>query len=214
MAGKQPNYEIIVHELQTKLLQASTQTNQEVQQSFVAYTFKWIHDHYTQKHVNHKQYLALIDRLATFKDGRYNDYLDTLAGAAALGMLDAAIQGGAMGISQFTAEASRQRRDAVTDLTGTAPKDPMMEQYTQALRKNMASAERDYENSPADKQGFVIGVIGSLWTTYHDKRQITEDQFDPLIALLCGFSNGAYREFIQSLVADYKGGHPPTIIGY
>lgn len=89
-----------------------------------------------------------------------------------------------------------------------------MERYELAIKSNMASAERDYRNSPEDKRGFVIGAVKKLWEVYHDERGINEQQFDKLITVLSGFSNGEYRDFIKEQVTAYKSGNPPTIIGY
>lgn len=89
----------------------------------------------------------------------------------------------------------------------------MMKRYESAIRTNMVSAEKDMRK-PEDKRGFVIGAVLQLWQTYHDKKQIDESQFDKLISVLSGFSDGEYRDFINEQVAAYKGGKPPTIIGY
>jgi hypothetical protein len=77
----------------------------------------------------------------------------------------------------------------------------------------MASAERDMPSSE-DRRGFVIGAVLKLWEVYHRDHQIDESQFDKLISVLAGFSNGEFRDFIQEQVAAYKSGNPPTIIGY
>lgn len=90
----------------------------------------------------------------------------------------------------------------------------MMRRYESAIRSNMASAEKDMQGKPEDKRGFVIGAVLQLWQTYHDKKQIDESQFDKLIGILAGFSGGEFRDFINEQVKQYKGGHPPTIIGY
>lgn len=90
----------------------------------------------------------------------------------------------------------------------------MMQRFEKAIRDNMASAEKDYKDKPEDRRGFVIGAVLQLWQTYHDKKQIDESQFDKLIGVLSGFSNGEYREFIKEQVTAYRQGNPPTIIGY
>lgn len=90
----------------------------------------------------------------------------------------------------------------------------MMRQYENAIRTNMASAEKDMRDKPADRRGFVIGAVLRLWEAYHRDKQIDESQFDKLIGVLSGFSNGEYRDFIKEQVAEYKKGHPPTIVGY
>jgi hypothetical protein len=89
-----------------------------------------------------------------------------------------------------------------------------MRRYENAIRSNMASAEKDMRDKPEDRRGFVIGAVLQLWQTYHDKKQIDESQFDKLIGVLSGFSNGEHKEFIAEQVAAYKRGEPPTIIGY
>jgi hypothetical protein len=90
----------------------------------------------------------------------------------------------------------------------------MMERYERAIRQNMASAERDYRDKPEDRRGFVVGAVLKLWETYHRDRQISEKQFDQLITILSGFSQGEYTDFIAEQVRQYKSGNPPTIIGY
>lgn len=90
----------------------------------------------------------------------------------------------------------------------------MMRRYEKAIRDNMASAEKDMKNKPEDRRGFVIGAVLKLWEVYHRDKQIDESQFDRLIGVLAGFSGGEYREFINEQVAAYKGGNPPTIVGY
>lgn len=88
----------------------------------------------------------------------------------------------------------------------------MMRRYENAIRTNMASAERDMSKYE-DRRGFVIGAVLKLWEVYQSK-QIDESQFDRLISVLSGFSNGEFRNFISEQVAAYKSGNPPTIIGY
>jgi len=88
-----------------------------------------------------------------------------------------------------------------------------MKRYTDAVRSNMASAEKDM-HKPEDRRGFVIGAVLRLWEAYHRDKQIDESQFDKLIGILAGFSNGEYKAFIAEQVAVYKKGEPPTIIGY
>jgi hypothetical protein len=87
-----------------------------------------------------------------------------------------------------------------------------MRRYEQAIRSNMASAEKDLK-SAEDRRGFVIGAVLKLWEEYRDKH-LDENQFDRLVGILAGFSNGEYRDFISEQVQTYKGGTPPIIIGY
>ncbi len=89
----------------------------------------------------------------------------------------------------------------------------MMRRYEQALKQNMKSAKDEYREDPEHRRGFVIGAVLKLWETYQQK-QINGEQFDKLIGVLSGFAGGAYRDFIAEQVKDYKGGNPPTIIGY
>lgn len=89
----------------------------------------------------------------------------------------------------------------------------MMRRYEQAIKTNMASAERDMK-SDEDRRGFVIGAVLKLWEEFHRDKHIDESQFDRLIGVLAGFAGGQYRDFINEQVAQYKGGNPPTIIGY
>jgi hypothetical protein len=89
----------------------------------------------------------------------------------------------------------------------------MMRRYEQAIKSNMASAEKDMK-SDEDRRGFVIGAVLRLWEAYHRDKQINGEQFDKLIGILSGFAGGAYRDFIADIVKQYKGGNPPTIIGY
>lgn len=89
----------------------------------------------------------------------------------------------------------------------------MMRRFEQAIKTNMASAEKDMK-SDEDRRGFVIGAVLRLWEAYNRDKQINGEQFDKLIGILSGFAGGAYRDFIAEQVKDYKGGNPPTIIGY
>jgi len=215
MSKKKPTYEELRHDLDSKMLQASNLKTEPERRGFINRTFTHINKLYKEKQVSHGDYVKLINRLAAYRQGEYNDYIDTLAGAAQLGMLELAIQGE---LSQLTPEASRQRRQAVTDLTGVAPiqpekEDELLRRYENAIRSNMASAERDMK-SAEDRRGFVIGAVLKLWEVYHRDKQINESQFDRLISVLSGFSNGEFKAFINEQVAAYKRGEPPTIIGY
>lgn len=120
MSSKKPTYDELRHELDTDMLNASSLTGKE-EQAFVAESFVALYKAYTDKHVDHDQYVKLINRLAVYKFGKFNDYLDTLAGAAHLGMLDIAVRGT---IPHLSPEASRKRRDTITDLTGVQPIEP------------------------------------------------------------------------------------------
>jgi hypothetical protein len=84
--------------------------------------------------------------------------------------------------------------------------------WERIMKQNMATAERDLKKHE-DRRGFIIGAVARLWDEYQ-ARNMTEQQFDHLMTVLEGFSNGAYRALIQGMVRDYKRGQPPTIIGY
>lgn len=113
------NYDQIKHDLDTKIIQASSLKSQAEQKNFVNSAFSTIHTAYKQKQVNHSDYIKLINRLANYKQGIFNDYLDSLTGAAQMGMLDIAFND-----PYLSPEASRKRRDDVTDMTGVDPIKP------------------------------------------------------------------------------------------
>lgn len=122
MSKKPSQYEQINRDLQNKMLAASSLKTEMEKQSFVAQTFVAIHDHYKAKHVTLEEYVKLINKLGTsYAGGSFNDYVDTLAGAAQLNMLDTIIAQSQRG---NVAQESRQRRDAVTGLTGVEPIKP------------------------------------------------------------------------------------------
>lgn len=87
-----------------------------------------------------------------------------------------------------------------------------LQQYEQAIRRNMASAERDLKDD-RDRHGFVIGAVRKLWEVYEAK-EIDERQFHHLINLVSTFSGGSYTRLIEGMVSDYEDGNPPIIIGY
>lgn len=118
---RQSSYEALRHELDTKMLQATTLPTKPERQGFVNRAFTDIHKAYKEKRVNHAEYIKLINRLAAFRQGEYNDYIDILAGAAQMGMLELAIQGE---IAQLSPEQARERRQAITDMTGVQPIKP------------------------------------------------------------------------------------------
>lgn len=117
---KKPTYEELRHDLDTKMLQASSLPTDQ-QKGFINRTFTGIYKAYQEKHVNHADYLKLINRLAAYQQGKFNDYMDILAGAAMMGMLDIVMEADA---PQLSPEAARQRRQEVTDLTGVEPIEP------------------------------------------------------------------------------------------
>jgi hypothetical protein len=122
---KKPTYEELKHDLDSKMLQASGLKTKPEQQGFINRTFVAIHKQYKEKSMSHGDYVKLINRLGSYRQGEYNDYIDTLAGAAQMNMLEVVIQGE---ISQFSPEAACQRRDAITDLTGVEPIQPDQEE--------------------------------------------------------------------------------------
>lgn len=116
-----PNYDQLRHELDSKMLQASNLTTQIEQQGFVNRSFMEIHKAHKQKQVNDDEYVKLVNRLAAYKSGAFNDYLDILAGAAQFDLLELVIQGE---MSKFFPEQARQRRQQITYETGIEPVDP------------------------------------------------------------------------------------------
>lgn len=122
---KKPTYEDLRHKLDSDMLKASSLKTKPEQQGFVNRAFTDIHKASKEKIINHGEYVKLINRLAAYQQGTYNDYIDLLAGAAQLGMLEVAIQGE---LPQLTPEAARERRQTITDLTGVEPIKPDTEE--------------------------------------------------------------------------------------
>ncbi len=118
---KQSSYDQLRHKLDSDMLEASSLPTQPERQGFVNRTFTAIHKAYKEKQVNRAEYIKLINRLAAYAGGSFNDYIDALAGAAQMGMLELAIQGE---VPAFTPEQAHQRRGAVTELTGVQPIEP------------------------------------------------------------------------------------------
>jgi len=116
-----PTYQDLRHKLDTDMLQNSTLRTKIEQQGFVNRTFVALHKLYEQKQISHADYVKLINRLGAYMQGAFNDYIDTLAGAAQMGMLELAIQGE---IPQLTPEAAKERSQAITDITGVEPVNP------------------------------------------------------------------------------------------
>jgi hypothetical protein len=121
MSSKKPTYEELRHKLDSDMLQASNLPTKPQRQGFINRTFIALNKAYQDKQVNHADYVKLINRLGAYKAGEFNDYIDVLAGAAQLGMLDIAIQGE---LSELSPDAARQRSQAITDLTGVDPVKP------------------------------------------------------------------------------------------
>jgi hypothetical protein len=123
---KKPTYEELRHKLDSDMLKASNLPTKPERQGFINRTFTAIHKAYQEKQVDHAHYVKLINRLAVYRQGEYNDYIDTLAGAAQMGMLEIAIQGE---LSELSPDASRERSQVVTDLTGVQPVKPEEESH-------------------------------------------------------------------------------------
>jgi hypothetical protein len=121
MSSKKPTYEELRHDLDSAMLKASSLSAEQERREFVTLTFVSIHKHYTEKTINHADYLKLINRLAAFKSGAFNDYIDMLAGSAQVGALAIAVE---QSRKQDLAKLARQRSQAVNDLTGTEPIQP------------------------------------------------------------------------------------------
>lgn len=114
-------YEELRHSLDTSMLSASSLPTKAERQSFINQSFTRLYQAYQQKQVSHAEYVRLINRLGVYRQGEFNDYIDILAGAAHLGMLEIAIKGE---IADLSPQAARERRDIVTDLTGLDPIEP------------------------------------------------------------------------------------------
>ena len=118
---KQPAYDAIRHSLETDMLAAASLKDARAQQGFINRTFTSLHTAYQEQRISQAEYVKLINRLAAYAGGAFNDYIDLLAGAASMGMLAFAIQGE---VSQLTPEAARARSQSITDLTGMHPIEP------------------------------------------------------------------------------------------
>jgi hypothetical protein len=118
MSSKKPTYEELRHKLDSDMLQASSLPTKPQRQGFVNRTFIALNKSYQDKQVNHSDYVKLINRLAAYKAGEFNDYIDILAGAAQLNMLELAIQGE---LSELSPDAAAKRSQSITDLTGMKP---------------------------------------------------------------------------------------------
>ncbi len=114
-------YDGIRHDLDTKMIRASTLTNEVERRGFVNQAFTNIHKAYQQKQISKEEYVRLINRLAAYRQGEFNDYMDMLTGAATLGLLDVVIQGE---LSELSPEQARSRSQHVSDLTGISPIQP------------------------------------------------------------------------------------------
>ncbi len=118
-----PSYDDIKHKLDSKMIEASSLEGQQAQ-NFVTSTFQWVRSLLDSKQISHKEYVRLINHLANYKNGSFNDYIDLLAGAAQLGQLNVLAAK-----SQFynAAEQARRNSQQVTKLTGMEPYNPQEE---------------------------------------------------------------------------------------
>lgn len=122
MTKKQSAYEQLRHQLDSEmLLKAASLKTRIEEQGFINRTFTVLHKAYQEKRITRAEYVKLVNRLAAYAGGAFNDYLDILAGAAQMGMLELAIQGER---SELSPEAARDRRESITDLTGVQPIEP------------------------------------------------------------------------------------------
>lgn len=120
MIAMKTTYDTLRHDLESKMIQASTLPTQPERKGFINRTFSEIHKAYQEKQVNHAEYIRLVNQLAVFKRGQYNDYLDVLVGAAQVGMLETVIQAE---IAAFSPEEAKKRSHAITELTNIEPVD-------------------------------------------------------------------------------------------
>jgi hypothetical protein len=114
-------YEQWEHNLQTEMLRASTLPTAETKKQFITATFIRLNLAYEEKAMNKTSYLRLVNRLAAFDGGTYNDYLDLLVGSASMGMLDTLLE---EGTQRDLAKLARSRSGDVTRLTGMSPITP------------------------------------------------------------------------------------------
>lgn len=122
MTKQKNGYDELRHKLDTEMLQAANLPTEPQRRGFVNRSFLDIHRAYQAKRfINQAEYVRLINRLAAYRQGEYNDYIDVLAGSAHLGMLEMAIQGE---LSELSPEQARQCRDIITGLTGVEPSQP------------------------------------------------------------------------------------------
>lgn len=115
------SYDDIRRKLSERMQNASSLVGEAERRQFITQEFVDIRKLYTQHEISHPEYIMLVDRLAAYQSGKYNDYLDMLVGAATMGMLDVVVR---QSKTQDVAAQSRQRRQEVTDLTGVQPIQP------------------------------------------------------------------------------------------
>jgi hypothetical protein len=111
---RKPTYESIRHELDTSMLRANRLVIEQEQKDFVNKAFIKLHESQKAKHINPNDFGKLLNRLTTYKAGKYHDYIHLLAGAAHLGMLEFVIQGY---ISPFSPEQARLHNQHIPNLT-------------------------------------------------------------------------------------------------
>lgn len=118
---KQPTYAEMRHQLDTKMIEAEKLEGETQRQGFVVSAFTGIHHQFEKKVISHGDYIKLVNKLAVYKNGQYNDYIDMLAGAAQMGMLEMAVK---QVHPIFSPEAAKDRSQAVTDMFGIQPVQP------------------------------------------------------------------------------------------
>ncbi|HEY7417682.1 MAG TPA: hypothetical protein VH593_21045, partial [Ktedonobacteraceae bacterium] len=78
--SKQSQYDTLRHQLDSDMLRESNLPTEPERRGFVNRAFTGLHKAYQQKHVTHAEYIKLVNRLAAYKQGEYNDYIDVLMG--------------------------------------------------------------------------------------------------------------------------------------
>lgn len=120
-------YDDLKHWLDREMIEATELRGKEEQQAFVTTRFQNLHTAYTSKQLTYKEYLRLINWLASYQGGKFNDYLDVLAGAAQMGILETVLAPGSPFASYISPEAAQKRSQTITNLTGVKPQIPNSE---------------------------------------------------------------------------------------
>jgi predicted glycosyl hydrolase (DUF1957 family) len=115
------HYDSIFHQLKESMLKANNYESARQQQEFIEEKFKWINEFYEKRQINLQEYRILLDRLAAYKSGIFNDYIDILTGAASMGMLELALHRGDL----FGPDVARKRSKTITRMTDTPPQKPI-----------------------------------------------------------------------------------------
>lgn len=114
-------YEELRHSLDNILLKSDSIGNQTAQQDFVTQAFVEIHQLYKAKDISYDAYIKLVNRLASYKQGKFNDYLDMLIGSAQFGMLDSALK---HSLSASANAEAQKRGTLITNIFGIQPSKP------------------------------------------------------------------------------------------